>query len=201
MEPIETKRIGKYEIDIYYDEHAESPLEWDSLGTMLCFHRKYSLGHDNLTYLETDYTSWEELEQDIISKENVHTILPLYLYDHSGITISTKPFYDHYYSVRDSGQIGYIFAPKKKVKELGIKEDKVEQTLLAEVDTYDQYIRGDIYGFIISEVTTDEEGNEIKEEVDSCWIFYGYDSCVQETEYIVNELTKNDLYVEQTANP
>ena len=92
-------------------------------------------------------------------------------------------------------------APKKKVKELDIKEDKIEQTLLAEVDTYDQYIRGDIYGFIISEVTTDEEGNEIKEEVDSCWSFYGYDSCVQETEYIVNELTKNDLYVEQTANP
>lgn len=37
-------------IQISHDEMAESPREWDSLGTMACFHRRYTLGDKDGVY-------------------------------------------------------------------------------------------------------------------------------------------------------
>lgn len=52
-------------------------------------------------------------------------ILPLYLYDHGGITISTRPFSCPW----DSGQVGYIYASKDKFrKETGYSEDELFNT-------------------------------------------------------------------------
>lgn len=36
-----------YTIKIYHDEDAESPRDWDNLGEMVCFHRRYNLGDCN----------------------------------------------------------------------------------------------------------------------------------------------------------
>ena len=49
----------------------------------------------------------------------------------------------------------------KKLKEM------VERRLVAEVEVYDQFIRGNTFGFVLE----DEDGNEI----DSCWGFIGDD--------------------------
>ncbi len=45
--------------------------------------------------------------------------------------------------------------------------DKVKSYLLAEVEVYDQYLRGEVFGFTLEDI----EGNEI----DSCWGFFGSD--------------------------
>ena len=56
------------------------------------------------------------------------------------------------------------FNEKEWSKEL---EDKVTKALIQEIETYDQYLEGDIWGYIVF----DEDG----EEIDSCWGFYGDD--------------------------
>jgi len=80
------------------------------------------------------------MKTKLVDTEDVHTILPLYLYDHSGITISTSPFGCNW----DSGQVGWVFITNQTIKEEGIDESKVEEYLKSEVETYDQYLTGEV---------------------------------------------------------
>ena len=88
------------------------------------------------------------MKNAIIKEEDVCVILPLYLYDHSGITMSSSPFSCRW----DSGQVGWYFVSKKKVREeYGVKKitqsliDKVTEVLESEVKTYDMYLTGELY--------------------------------------------------------
>lgn len=99
-----------------------------------------------------------------------YVILPLYLMDHSGISMGTCSFG----CMWDSGQVGWIICDNATIeKEFNGDRDLAEEVLQAEVKSYDQYIRGDIYGFIVEE--TDDPDSDDWEHVDSCWGFYGSD--------------------------
>jgi hypothetical protein len=194
MEAVSEKKVGNYLIEIFPDNNPESPREWSNLGTMICFHTRYDLG-DKHGYDHKDYSGWKEMEKAIVKENNVGVILPLYLYDHSGITISTTPFSCGW----DSGKIGFIYVSKEDVlKEYGGKivtkklKERVTEYLKGEVETYDQYLRGDIYGYKISKVTTCDQGNEHKEEIDSVWGFYGEDECMKEAEGVVQYYIKEE---------
>jgi|688.fasta_scaffold834071_2 hypothetical protein len=154
----------------------ECPREWDNFGTMACFHKRYDLGDKNIPFHSDDFSSWEEMEKYIKEELQAVVILPLYLYDHGGITMATTSFSCRW----DSGQVGYIYATKDKIKqEYGIKKisknylEKVEKLLEAEVKTYDQYLTGDVYGFELVKLSKCDQGHEHEEEIDSCWGFYG----------------------------
>jgi hypothetical protein len=166
-----TAQDEKYILAIYQDQYPENPrIDFDHMGTMVCFHSKYKLGDDNHGYDKDDFSSWDELEEQIWENEDPILVLPLFLYDHSGITISTGRFSSSW----DSGQVGFIFMKKKVMEEahfietaVGAAEKRAKEILEAEVHEYDQYLRGDIYGFILE----DNRGNEIE----SCGGFYGDD--------------------------
>jgi len=105
-----------------------------------------------------------------------YVILPLHLYDHSGITMSTGSFSCPW----DSGQVGWIVCDPETIKrEFNGDKDLAEKCLIAEVSVYDSYISGDVYGFIVEERDFDDERDEDDDEgwehKDSCWGFYGYD--------------------------
>ena len=167
MNTITTKN---YTLKLEHDELAESPREWDNLGKMICFHKRYTLGDDH-DYRPEDYSGWDEMQTAIIKNEDAAIILPIYMYDHSGITISTSPFSCPW----DSGRIGFICISKKKIREeYSVKRitkkliDRVTEYLKGEVETYDQYLRGDVYCFTVT-------NNETGEEEDSCGGFFGDD--------------------------
>jgi hypothetical protein len=104
-------------------------------------------------------------------RDDVAVILPLYLYDHSGITMSVGAFGCSW----DSGQVGWIYVTKDKLAEEWDGDvAKAESYLKGEVETYDQFLTGDIYGF---EIWEHEEGEspDTGEDVDCCWGFYGSD--------------------------
>lgn len=170
-------------LKIIHDAYAESPRSWDNLGKMICFHNRYDLG-DKHNYNADDYSGWEEMEKAIIKEENPAVILPLYLYDHSGISISTSPFSCRW----DSGQIGFVLVSKKQaleeyggVRVSSKKKVKIESVLNAEIETYTQYVEGEVYGFQI----VDEDDNHI----DSCYGFYGRDFATNGMlDYIDHEL-------------
>lgn len=112
--------------------------------------------------------------------------LPLYLYEHSGIAMSTTSFNDRW----DSGQIGWIYTDKETVLSHGGKiqsskgnlikiternwKEGAYQNLKEEVKIYDMYLQGQVYGIVIEKYDSD-----LKEfdEINSCWGFYddGYD--------------------------
>ena len=187
MESVQEKLIGKYKIEIIPDECPSDPRGDDNLGTMACFHGSYGLG-DKHNYNHNDYESWDEMEAAIMRNEYVGVILPLYLYDHSGITMNTTGFSCRW----DSGQVGFIFISKAKIRDqYSVKRiskkllKQVEKYLVEEVKTYDQYLTNDIYGFRITDTSIDEE-------IDSCWGYYGTEDCMEEAEGSVNVLLQAD---------
>ncbi len=97
-------------------------------------------------------------------------ILPLYLMDHSGITMSTGAFGCPW----DSRQVGWIVCDKETIeREFDGKRERAEKCLIAEVLTYDQYLTGDVYGFVVEE--RDGDDGDDWDHVDSCYGFYGSD--------------------------
>jgi hypothetical protein len=152
--------LGDFTAEIYFDPDPSNPREWGSPFTMACFHRNYRLGDEH------DFDSPRELEEFVARKDVIS--LPLYLYDHSGITMSTGPFGCSW----DSGQVGHIYITAEQArKEFGWKHitkarrDQLYQYLESNVAVYDQYLTGDVYGYVIK--------NADGEEIDSCWGFYG----------------------------
>jgi len=181
------KRIGNYLIEIEQDMYPESPRMWDNLGTIVCFHNRYTLGDKN-DYDSDDYNGWDEMEKVIVKNEDTSVILPIFMYEHSGITINTTGFSCPW----DSGKIGFTFVSKEKVrKEYGVKRiskkllERITGILVNEVKTYDQYLTGDVYGFKISKISECNLGHEHTEELDSCCGFYGQDYCLKEAESMV----------------
>lgn len=162
MDPVNYKG---YTIKIVQDSDPESPREWDNLGVMVCFHGRYTLG-DKVDFKASDFNSWEELEAYIIKEYAPVAILPIYMIDHGGCSISTQPFNDPW----DSGQIGFIYVPRKKAHDnYGCKrvspklKNRIVEILLSEVSTYNAYIMGMVYGYQI----TEPDGSE----GDSCYRF------------------------------
>jgi hypothetical protein len=152
---------------IEQDTDPMSPREHDNLGIMVCFHGRYNLG-DKTDLKSSMFNDWGELEAHLKENEDATHILPLYLYDHSGLSMSTSGFHCGW----DSGRVGFIYTTAKRVAEMGVAEENIEQQLEAEVKVYDQYLQGDVWGYIIE----DEDG----EQLDSCWGFYGRDDAEAE---------------------
>ena len=88
----------------------------------------------------------------------------------------------------DSGQVGFIYATKATLKMTGVAPENVEAGLIAEVQTYDQYLRGDVWGYTVYDVKTCDMGHTHEEVLDSCWGFYGHDSAQEEGEASLQHL-------------
>ena len=165
-------------IRIEQDEDFSSPRDPDTdLGIMVCFHKKYDLG-DEHNIKHDDFVSWDRIKEHLKKVEKATHILPLFLLDHSGVTINTTGFSCPW----DSGQIGFIYATVETVARTGVKLEDVEDQLRAEVKLYNQYITGDVWGFSIV--------NDKKESVDSCWGFYGQEAAKEAAEQALKILEK-----------
>ena len=156
---IETIDYKGYTIEIHVDEDPVHPREdWDNLGTMVSKHKRYDFNDKNAEY-DVDSIPFD----DVIA-------LPLYLYDHSGLTMNTTGFECQW----DSGQVGWIYVTKSKaLSEYSWDEltperiKKIQECLRSEVQTFDHFLTGAVYGYIVK----DKDG----EEVHSCWGYFGYD--------------------------
>lgn len=169
---IETIKYRGHDINIYPEDYPENPrIHYDCLGTMICWHNRYNLGdkHDwsdsndllsNLSGIEEGQIS--DGSTELINKlERAVVILPLYLYDHSGVAMSVRPFSCPW----DSGQVGYIYITRERIKAEypdGIPDEKIITYLTGEVETYSQYLNGDIYYYDV-------------EDIGNCGGFYGHD--------------------------
>lgn len=157
---IHEEKYKDFDIEIYQDTDPMNPRDDDNLGTMACVHNRYRLGD-----YRNNSMCVQELN-DYVKRKDV-IFLPLYLYDHSGITMNTTGFSCPW----DSGQVGYIYVTYEKIREyLNCKHitkkkiGQVEKILKNEVEVYNDYIMGNVYGYVVK-----RNGGEI----DSCWGFIG----------------------------
>jgi hypothetical protein len=189
MQGIDSIEYKGYTINIFPDDHPPDPREeFDHLGTMVCFHRRYDLGDQH------DFRNPNEFAEFL--KEEKPICLPLYLYDHSGITISTKSERFRACDPQgwDWGMLGYIYATKEDVrKEYGVKHvtrkilEKVTKLLQSEVQEYDHYLTGNVYGY---EITKGER--QAGEVIDSCWGFFGYpeDDMIAAAKAVIDQIIR-----------
>lgn len=102
--------------------------------------------------------------------------LPLWLYDHSGISISCGKRVGQFADRWDSSGIGWIYISKEDaISKLNANEDDwrsvANEDLKRQVEMYDMYLRGDVWGYCLYVLNEDGE----LEEEDSCYGFYGSD--------------------------
>jgi hypothetical protein len=178
-QPIETIQFGKRVAKIYYDQDAQDPSDNDGFLTKITYRKnsRHTLGTEPL-----NDEGVEALAEKLASGECIG--VNVYAYVHSGVRIcaaDANPFHCPW----DSGQSGVAYMPLTVALEnFGTKEDKLAcaidpkaltpQTrekviacLKAEVETYSQYLSGDVYGVVI-----ETKGGK---EKDSCWGFFGLD--------------------------
>lgn len=160
-EAVETIQHNGHTIEIFQDECDCSPRENDNICVFHIAHKRYAFGDKNYN----DYDSIKAAENEAVKNGDI--VLPLYMYDHSGITISLSPFSCPW----DSGQVGFVQIPRAKMleefsKKVFTKQLKAKALDIAkaEVEEMDSYLRGEVYGYVIDRNTKDEE---------SCWGFIG----------------------------
>ena len=102
-------------------------------------------------------------------KTKGYVILPLYLYDHSGITMSTGTFSHLDSAGWDWGIVGFIYAGPEDIERIGCKPDRVEEALKGEVIEYDHLLTGQCYGVCVDVFNATGE----KIDDDACWGYLG----------------------------
>ena len=159
------KCIPEQTLSIYRDTFSESPREWDNLSHIMFFQRRYNLG-DKHNYNSDDFFSWDVLEEYLRENEGAYIMHPLSFYDdRNGIVISIDESTERWDSERD----GVIYVTKQTIEcEYGKltpeTEELVEKILRGEVNDYNQYLHGEVYGFVIR--------NADGEIVDEEWGYY-----------------------------
>lgn len=193
-------RIGEFilKIEVMVDPDPVSPRDWSNMCKMICFHSKYMLGDKHGFVKPDDFLDWLNA-----SDSKYFLVKELYIYDHSGLTISTGPFIDPW----DSGQVGWIYVDLREVcKELfGTFSEEIfennrakifeqaKKYIQGEVEEYDMYLQGEVYGYSIDcYKSMDGTRKRYEKGFDSCFGFYGRDYFKQELYsavcYIVKQL-------------
>lgn len=128
------------ETDIIREQDPTNPREWSNLGTMACFHSRHNLGDE-------DHGLTPAQAREAAARRGTIS-LPVYLYDHGELVMSTTPFSCPF----DSGQVGVIFATPEQirymfqVKRITAKvRERAFKALQQEVETYNQYLQGDVW--------------------------------------------------------
>lgn len=201
---------GNKRVSIYYDtDPCDSPRDWDVFCHMICERRHYCLGdkhngvENELHMLCEKYGidwegNWEnDVEEmtfsEMIEALSAHIVIRLIsVYDHGGVTI----FWGYPTDRWDSGCIGFGYCEESDVQEAGRNKDKypdwrdqAKAIMDDEMEIYDKYVRGDVYGWRLEErkapskelMETPEWGDFLSdyweenfewEETDSCWGYY-----------------------------
>ena len=132
----------------------------NNLAVFAFFHTRYDLG-DKPEGLRMEYCNgWTEMEAHIRKTFKPVYLTSVYMYDHSGLALSTEPFSCPW----DSGQIGFAYITRESWKArygtnriTAQHREKFPAHIRGELKDYETYLNNDYVGWRI-----DEDG-------DSCW--------------------------------
>lgn len=184
-----------YLITLIYDSDCPNPRDEENLSKMICFHKRYNLG-DKHEFNSQYFNTWEQVKKEIIKKDKSIFMSELYLYDHSGLSIRTKPFN----CMWDSGVVGFVYTTKEIIKQFGLekeKDDKIIKIIESEVRRYNDFLNGNCVGYEITKnIKCPVCGHIEKECIDSCWGFYPdendkFDYVIDECRYFIDNIKES----------
>ena len=177
----------KLRLVIEQDMLPEDPRSWDNIGTMLCCYPGYYLGDYNsnketeeqLAEIcrkygksdeEIDEMTFAEVIRFILNQDNICG-LPLYITDHSGISMQTYRF-----DAWDSSFVGLIFVEKDfYLAQMCLKDEegwkeKAKKALESEIKIYSNFLEGNVCAWILYEpvivIRQSMDGKELSREID-----------------------------------
>lgn len=166
-EPFETFEHAGFTIKLFPDyDQPDSPRDWCNATEMVCWHRRYDLGDRQPNSTEIDALErggLRLLERYLRLCEGVVALQPLGLIDHSGISMYVGGG-SHWCDPGgwDSGTVGFVYVPRDNI--CGTTEEHAADVLRQDVKVYDDFLRGNVAGYVI--------GDEKDDHLDSCWGFY-----------------------------
>lgn len=150
-----------------------NPRDHTNVGTFVHWHRRYVLGDEQISGQMDEAMQrggLRLLRRYLTLMRGATVVMPVGLIDHSGISVyvgggahACDP------GGWDSGTVGVIFDTPESREETGVPLDKVEEALKSEIEVYDLYVRGEVYGYRVGADRVE----------DSCFGFLGYE-CVKE---------------------
>mgnify|MGYP001285268189 CR=1 FL=1 len=166
-----------YVYEIHVDTDPPNPGDWDNLGEIAYLLRsRHVLGTKAVSDAEM-----REIHEGLLSGRYIG--LDVYAYVHSGVTIraaSRNPFTCPW----DSGQSGFVYVETSKaLKEYGRKrmspklKAQVQEVLRREVETFDQYMRGDVYFYAV------RRNGDI---IDTCSGIFGLDEAEKQAKEFID---------------
>ena len=208
-----------YKIRILIDDDPESPNEWGDDSTFLVYdHRQFMVKRDGFEPRDIwEYFNGEDASMGFLYED--YYIFPVEAYIHSGVKLS---LYEADLTCRfDSSVTGFVLVKSKIESMAGIKfitESMAKKRAESLLEIWNQYLSGEIYGFIIEKpnviysitkkkfdrlvfendlanLESEFDVDHIWEEIDSCWGFYGdpeESGCIDEAKFIIDKLTKDD---------
>lgn len=167
QEPIESIEYKDYLINVYQDTDCESPRDsCDFTSHFWNNTRRHTFDSRRESSIE-NIVDEKGLSKDFIDS---HIFVKVYIYSHSGESISTSPFGEPW----DSGMFGILAEDKDEIrKEFGVKRiskklhQKIIDRLEGEVEEVNQWLQGECYGYEITPL------GDTKDVLDSCWGFIG----------------------------
>ena len=178
---IESIDYKKYTINVFYDDNCESPNDWGNDEVFLVgYHRDFWIDLNKkiskelaIAIAEKDKDYSYEVEEYL----KKYHVFELEAYIHSGVNLSLS--YEGNYPDRrwDVSQLGLVFVLKKVYK----TEEKAIEAAISLIETWNQYLSGDVYGFDIE----DSKG----EIIDSCLGYYGKkgrEEMIKEAKLVIN---------------
>jgi hypothetical protein len=158
---IETWERNGLTVRLYQDDQAFSPADWDNLGTLYL-----DTGRDQYDFAHPiegghSVAAWIRAHQIA-----GHDLIMLTFHDYGSGGLSMRETHD----LTDAD--GFLVALPESIALLGVDEDDIPRQLRGEMEEWQQYLAGDVYGYTL----TTPEGNVL----DSLWGLYGYDYAREE---------------------
>lgn len=156
--------------------------EYDHMDVMVCWHKRYTLGDEQ-----------PKVNPDQYVIPDGALVVPLYMLDHSGLSVSSKPFSCPW----DSGQIGFSYCTLEMAnRHMGTSSSSFDddyegkpfresclEYIESGIKEYDSYITGDVY-----DITLKDEYGDV---IDSLHSVFGYECAKEEASSMIEEAIKS----------
>jgi len=174
MDAFEVFEHAGLTVELHYDEEPCSPREWENASVMVCWHPDYALGDFQVTNLDgrgavetrferDDFRDLETLGRWLRLALGADVVLPLYLLDHSGLSIRAGSTFESDAQGWDTTMVGFVYSSPAVRETCGTPDELAEKVCRGDVADYDNYLRGNVHGFVV------RDGDTV---LDSRWGFY-----------------------------
>lgn len=166
-------------LEIVQDDCTYSPRENANAG-ILCISNK-NVTNETDDFKVEDHKDWDGVERWLQTKKGAIAMLPVFVYDHGGITISTTPSWDCW----DERHVGYYYTTKQNFQDCvggELDANNIKQVLESEIKELNQYFRGDVYAFKIT--------NKLGNVIDFCGSYYNEAQAMADGTELLKDLQK-----------